>query len=64
MTFTDLCTWHERLGHINAGQLKTVLTSDAVKGVKLTNNKDFFCEASQYGEAHRLKFNSKVVEKS
>lgn len=57
VTSTDLRTWHERLGHINAGLLKTVLTSNAVKGVKLTNKKDFFCEACQYGKAHKLKFN-------
>lgn len=37
-----------------------MLTSDAVKGVKLIDKKDFFCEACQYGKAHRFKFNSKT----
>lgn len=60
---TDLRTWHEMLGHINAEQLKTILTSDAVKGVKLTNKKDFFCEACQYGKAHKLTFNSSTSER-
>lgn len=56
---TNLRKWHERLGYINIGQLKTVLTSDVVKGVKVTDKKDFFCEACQYGKAHRLKFDKK-----
>ncbi|KAG7189395.1 hypothetical protein KM043_018522 [Ampulex compressa] len=55
---TDLRTWHERLGHINTETLKNVLTSEPIKGVKLTNKKDFFCEACQYGKAHKLTYNT------
>lgn len=64
VTSTDLRTWHERLGHINVGQLKTVLTSDAVKGVRVTDVKDFFCEACQYDKAHRLKFSATETDRS
>lgn len=64
MSATNLRQWHERLGHINIGQLRTVLESGAVKGIKVTNKQDFFCEACQYGKAHRLKFDKKSPKKS
>lgn len=59
VSVTNLRQWHEKLGHINIGQLKIVLESGAVKGIKITNKQDFFCEACQYGKAHRLKFDKK-----
>ncbi|KAG7197213.1 hypothetical protein KM043_000130 [Ampulex compressa] len=43
---------------MNTGIIKNVFTNEAVKGVKLTNKKDFFCEACQYGKAHRLTYNT------
>jgi len=38
--------------------------SDAVKGTKVSEVKDFFCEACQYGKAHRLTFNKRSREGS
>lgn len=60
LTATTLQTWHERLGHINPKQLKDV--SAAVQGVKITNDKGFFCESCQFGKVHRQKFNKKNTD--
>jgi len=46
----------QEVRHINAVQLKKVLMSDAVKGAKVSEVKDFFCEACQFEKAHRLTF--------
>lgn len=64
VTATTLQKWHERLGHINKKSLKQVIASQAVQGVKLTCEKDFFCEPCQLSKAHRLKFNKNNSKES
>lgn len=48
--------WHERLGHVNVGYLRKMVSKDLVNGVKFLDNEDFFCEGCQHGKQHRLPF--------
>jgi len=34
---TDLCTWHQRLGHLSDTTLKKLVGSNSVKGMVVTN---------------------------
>lgn len=53
---TSFKVWHERLGHLNKQSLSELVNNELVNGVKLANEKDFFCDACQLGKSHRLPF--------
>ena len=61
VTTTNLKLWHERLGHLNKRAICDLVNKQLIKGVSVTNEKDFFCDACQFGKAHRLPF--KATEK-
>jgi len=56
---TNLQIWHERLGHVNKRTLKEMAEKGLVKGIKLANTNDFFCEPCQFGKSHRLPFHQR-----
>lgn len=60
----DLRQWHERLGHVNVKYLREMIEKDLIKGVKITDMKDFFCEGCQYGKQHKLPFSSNKQKKT
>lgn len=47
---------------MNKHALSDLVTKDAVSGIKITDKRDFFCDACQLGKAHKLPFR-KAVEK-
>lgn len=53
----DLKTLHERMGHVNARTLRDMMKNDVVRGIKVNDSEDFFCESCQLGKSHRLSFN-------
>lgn len=59
----DLKLWHERFGHAGSSNLKKMFTSGFVNGVKVTDEKEFFCEPCQFGKVHRLPFQKSVQRK-
>lgn len=53
---TSLKVWHERLGHLNIKEVQN-MCKNGVLPVKLTEeDKNFVCEACQYGKQSRLPF--------
>lgn len=57
---TNLKLWHERMGHVSKDTLKQMVKNGAVQGMKLTDLKNFFCEACQVGKSHRFSFKPNV----
>lgn len=57
VTALDLSLWHERLGHIHKRAISGLVKRDLVKGVKVKNAEEFFCEVCQLGKLHKLPFN-------
>lgn len=47
---------HERMGHINVKTIQEMIKKNTIKDIELSNTDDFFCEACQFGKAHRFKF--------
>ena len=47
---------HERMGHLNARDLKQLVERGLVSGVQLSGGDKFFCEPCQLGKAHRQTF--------
>lgn len=43
--------WHERLGHVNQRAIRQMIQKNMIQGVKLTDTKEFFCEACQFGKS-------------
>lgn len=64
VTTTNLQCLHERLGHLNARDLKQLVDRELVAGVKLSGGGNFFCEPCQLGKAHRLTFKKKRETRS
>lgn len=58
----NLRMWHERLGHIGERALRELIRKRLVKGVSMTDDAKFFCEACQSGKAHLKPF-KKNIEK-
>ena len=54
---SDLDLWHQRLGHINLGQLKEMVRKDMTKGMKLSvSDHGSFCEGCVEGKMARKVF--------
>lgn len=49
----SLQSWHEKLAHQNALYVKQYLKT---QGIKVADQKDFFCEGCVFGKLHRLSF--------
>lgn len=47
---------HERMGHLNINTIQEMIKKNVIKGIELSKTDVFFCEACQFGKAHRLKF--------
>lgn len=62
MSTMSLKIWYERLGHLNKRALCDLVKKELVEGVKVTNERDFFCDACQLGKVHKLPF-EKVAKK-
>lgn len=58
---SELLRWHERLGHINMQAMKQ-LSNKKLTDIKceIPSDAKLFCEACQYGKAHRLPFQKRV----
>lgn len=54
--------WHERLGHVNLKQIKSMSADNVVEGLKLNNSDktDFVCEACAYGKQCRFPFHKSI----
>ena len=51
--------WHQRLGHLNGGQLKEMLTHNMVMGMKIPKAEDLsFCEKCVEGKMAKIPFKS------
>ena len=49
--------WHQRMAHLNAGQTKTMVSREMVKGTDMPETgKLDFCEACAEGKSHRAPF--------
>ena len=48
--------WHERLGNANGESIKKLARSDAVVGLSVKNEDNFFCENCPIGKQSRLSF--------
>ena len=49
--------WHQRMAHLNAGQMKTMVSREMVTGVDIPETgKLDFCEACAEGKSHRAPF--------
>ena len=44
--------WHKRLGYLNYADVKQLATHSSQ--IKLTNNKELFCESCAYGKQHTI----------
>ncbi|CAB0041103.1 unnamed protein product [Trichogramma brassicae] len=53
---TSLQCLHERLGHLNTRALKELVDKKLIRGVELSDRKNFFCESCQLGKSHRQPF--------
>ncbi|CAD7083810.1 unnamed protein product [Hermetia illucens] len=52
----NLRVWHERMGHVNNKVLREMTQKGLIRGVKLADIDNFFCESCAFGKAHRLSF--------
>ncbi|CAD7080035.1 unnamed protein product [Hermetia illucens] len=52
----NLRVWHERMGHVNNKVLREMAQKGLIRGVKLADIDNFFCESCAFGKAHRLSF--------
>lgn len=52
----SLKIWHERLGQLHKQALCDLVKKESLRGVKIKNKNDFFCDACHLGKAHRLSF--------
>ncbi|CAD7083583.1 unnamed protein product [Hermetia illucens] len=52
----NLRVWHERMGHVNNKVLRKMTQKGLIRGVKLADIDNFFCESCAFGKAHRLSF--------
>lgn len=50
----DFRALHERLGHVNKKTLTDMIEKGLISKIKGDKKVDFFCEACQFGKAHRL----------
>ena len=49
--------WHQRMAHLNAGQMKTMVSREMVTGVDIPETEKLdFCEACAEGKSHRAPF--------
>lgn len=55
----NLKLWHERLGHINVGTLKQMVSKGLVSGINFSDTNSFFCEACCFGKQHKEPFKSR-----
>ncbi|CAL1681040.1 unnamed protein product [Lasius platythorax] len=63
LSTASLRVWHERLGHVNNNTVRDMVNKGVVKGMKLRNAQDFFCQACQMGKLHRSSFDSTEEKK-
>ncbi len=56
-TGTKLDLWHQRMAHLNVGQMKTMASKELTTGSDIPGTgKLSFCEACAEGKAHRAPF--------
>lgn len=56
-TEDKLDLWHKRMGHLNIGQMKTMISKNLTSGIDVTGSKELaFCEPCTESKAHRLPF--------
>lgn len=48
--------WHERLGHVNTGALENMVKCEAVSGISLSKESDFFCANCPLGKQFKFPF--------
>lgn len=53
---TSLKVWHERLGHLNIKEVQNMCKNGALPVTLTGEDKNFICEACQYGKQSRLPF--------
>lgn len=57
-TCADVNLWHQRLGHVNFGQLKELIQKGMAEGVDVKSMNVLFCEGCVEGKLHRKPFKS------
>ena len=60
----NLRVWHERMGHVNNKVLREMTQKGLIRGVKLADIDNFFCESCAYGKAHRLPFKKNETKRN
>ena len=60
----NLRVWHERMGHVNNKVLREMTQKGLIRGVKLADINNFFCESCAFGKAHRLPFKKNETKRN
>ena len=60
----NLHVWHERMGHVNNKVLREMTQKGLIRGMKLADINNFFCESCAFGKAHRLPFKKNETKRN